>query len=623
MAKAESGKVISRQGRKGAKFQRDKSFGKIFPLALCVFVPFCFSVFAPSPVSAYEATLTTQEMEGAMENTKLNEIFGQYLATLQVYDPERATRLGVHGSDAALTQRTQERVNSQLEAFKLLRARLREIKKASMYPALQVDYALLDHILEVDIYELENLDLLKKRPQYYLEPLLSVYQLLSKDSGGYNARASNAIARLKQFPRILEQAERNISHPPRIWADTALKQTEAALNGVSDFIPLFRSYTRYDPILKAQVDETMDRVKTALARYRDFLKSGVIPGADGDFRTGDYTYGFYLERWHGLDLAPGASLAYAKKSYKTALKDLEKEALNIDPLLAKEKGWKGVLDKLPREHPSLGDVLKVFQDEADRAYQHFDEYKVVEFPKQRLLIKKMPDFMSAAFPYAYYAEPFPLDDARVSDFYLSLPSGKLPAAAREKLLASGFNYAQMELLTAFDIMPGMHLRSYASGGNRSRIRKISVQPMVVNGWACYAELLAEEMGYYSSYWSRFLRIYVRTLRAGRARVDAALHMKKMTYDEAVAFFQENFYMSQAQARAEVLRISTAPTESLSYIMGMDRILEMRKYYQRTEEKYFDLRKFHTSFLRQGTIPLGDIETELRRLRKESLEAVQK
>ena len=592
-------------------------------LPLCLFASLllCLSAFPPLPLSAYEATLTTQEVEGTLAGTKLNEVFNQYLATVQMYDPERATRMGIHGADAALTQRTPERVTQELDALKRLRAKLSEINKASMYQALQADYNLLSQMLEVDVYELANRDLLRRQPQYYLEPLFSVYQLLSKDFGDYNVRSRDAISRLKQFPRVLEQAERNLDYPPRIWAEQALKQTEDALDGMSDFIPLFRGYTRYDPVLKTQVDAALAEVKAALTRYRDFLKSDVIPGADGEFRTGEYTYGFYLERWHRLDMTPGAARRYAKKRYKDAQNDLQKEAESMDTLLAREKGWKGVLGNLPKEHPPLGDILKNFQDEADRAYQHFDDYKVVDFPRQRLLIRKMPDFMISVLPYAYFSAPFDLDTIRVSELYLSLPSEKLTAGEQDKALASGYNFAQIELLVAFDLMPGLHLRSYTAESNRSGIRKVASQPMIVNGWACYAELLAEEMGYYSTYWSRFLRIYVRALRCGRAYVDTALHTGDMTYEEAVTFFQNNFYMSGGAARTEVLRISMAPTESLSYILGMDRILTMRKYYQRTEEKYFDLRQFHSAFLRQGKVTLADMESELRRLQKEARKLV--
>ena len=592
-----------------------------FSLA-AIFLAYTLSPLSPAPsLYAYEDKLTTAEIEGTLEGTKLNEVFSQYLATIQMYDPERATRMGLHGADEKLTARSQERVARQLEALKKLRVKLGEVKKEFMYPASKVDYEALDHMLEVDIYELGNLGLLARRPQQYLEPLFLVYQMMSKDYEDYNTRAANAIARLKQFPFVLEQAERNLTRPPEIWTRQAIKQSNDALNYVSDFVPVFRGYIRFDPTLKAQVDETMEKVKTALARYSEFLQKDVLPNSDGDLRAGDYTYGFYLERLHSLDMNPGSAHSYSKKAFKQAMKDLKKEALNIDAMLTKEKGWKGVLDKLPKEHPQAGDVLKVFQDEMDRAYQHFDEHKVVEFPRQRLLIKRMPGFMVSVLPYVYYAPSFSLDDTRVSELFVLLPPDSAPEASREKVLAGSFNYSQMELLTAYSIMPGLHLRSYEASTNRSRIRRISRQPVVTNGWACYAELLAEEMGYYSSYWSRFLRCYVRALRAARAYADVAMHIRKWDAQQASLFFQDNLYMTKAQADAEVLKISLTPTDAFTYILGLDRILEMRRYYQRTEAKYFDLRKFHTLFLKMGEIPIDRIEAEMKRIKKEESKMV--
>ncbi|OGR44705.1 MAG: hypothetical protein A2X35_05220 [Elusimicrobia bacterium GWA2_61_42] len=573
-------------------------------------------LFAASPAFAYEDTLTTAEIEGALENTKLSEVFSQYLATLQMYDPERATRLGLHGSDHSLTPRTPERLAKQLEVVKRLRVKLGEIRKDSMAPDLKVDYETLDHMLEVDIYEMEKSGVLARKPQYYLEPFFLVYQMMSRDYEDYNTRSANALSRLKQFPGLLEQAERNLSHPPELWTRQAIKQASDALNYVSDFVPVFRGYTRADTALKAQVDETMGKVKIALARYAAFLEKDILPVSDGEMRAGDYTYGFYLERLHALDMTPGSALRYSKKAFKQSMKDLDKEARNIDSVLAGEKGWKGVLDKLPKEHPPAAEVLKVFQDEMDRAYQHFDEHKVVEFPRQRLLIKRMPGFMASVLPYVYYAPSFSLDDNRISELFVLLPPDKAPEAAREKTLAAGFNYAQVELLTSYAIMPGMHLRGFEASSNRSRIRRISRQPVVSNGWACYSELLAEEMGYYSSYWSRFLRCYVRALRAARAYADAALHTKKWTPVEASLFFQKNLHLTKGQADAEVVRLSLSPTDGLSYIVGMDRILEMRGYYERTEAKYFDLRKFHTLFLRMGEIPIERIADEMRRQKRE-------
>ncbi len=574
------------------------------------------AAFHPAPASAYEDRLTTEEIEGTLEDTKLNEVFSQYLATIQMYDPERATTLGLHGADGTLTARTAERAARQLEAFRNLRAKLGEIRKDTMAPRLRVDYEVLDHMLEVDIYELLNLNRLANRPQYYLEPLFIIYQMMTKDYDNYNTRAANALARLDAFPDALQQAERNLAKPPAIWTRQAISQAEDALANISDFVPIFRGYTRYDPTLKTQFDATMDKVKLALSRYIQFLRKDVLPNSTSDFRSGDYTYGFYLERLHGLDMTPAAALRYTKKAFKRSMADLKKEASTVDAMEAKAEGWQGVMRKLPKEHPEAGDVLKAFQDEVDRAYQHFDEHKVVQFPRQRLLIKRMPGFMSSVLPYVYYAPPFALDDNRVSELFVLLPPDSLSAAAREKALAAGFNYAQMELLTAYSVMPGLHLMSFEAASNPSRIRRISRQPVTSNGWACYSELLSEEMGYYSSYWSRFLRCYVRTLRAARAYADAALHTRKWTPEEAAAFFQDNLGMSKAQAEGEVLKISLNPTEGFSYIYGLDRILEMRRYYERTEAKYFDLRNFHTAFLKMGEIPIDRIAEEMRRMKKE-------
>ncbi|OGR97047.1 MAG: hypothetical protein A2016_01275 [Elusimicrobia bacterium GWF2_62_30] len=570
----------------------------------------------PPAVPAYEDTLTTEDIQGTLENTKLNEIFEQYLATVQMFDPENATRMGLHGADSYLTSRTPERVGKHLAALRNLRTKLLAVNKAPMYPAQKVDHEALNHMMEVDIYEMENLDRLGKRPQYYLEPLFLVFQMMSKDYEDYNTRAANALSRLKSLPAVLEQAERNLSRPPEIWTRQAIKQSNDSLNNISDFVAVFRTYTRYDPLLKTQVDDTMEKVKAALVRYAAFLEKDILPVSDGDFRSGSAEYGFYLERLHSLDMTPGAAYSHSKAAFKTAMKELAKEALSVDALLAREKGWKGVMEKLPKEHPPATDVLKVFQDEMDRAYQHFDEHKVVEFPRQRLLIKRMPGFMASVLPYVFYAPSFSLDDTRISELFVLLPPDGTPEAAKEKVLAAGFNYSQIELLTAYAIMPGLHLHSFQASSNRSRIRRASHQPVVTNGWACYAELLAEEMGFYSSYWSRFLRCYVRALRCARAYADTALHTRKWTKTEAAEFFQENLFMTKTQADNEVLKLSHTPTDGFSYVYGLDRILEMRRYYERTEAKYFDLRKFHTLFLKMGEIPIDRIQEEVKRQKAE-------
>jgi len=246
----------------------------------------------------------------------------------------------------------------------------------------------------------------------------------------------------------------------------------------------------------------------------------------------------------------------------------------------------------------------------------FDENKIIGYPRQRIMVKELPIFMTSAYPSIYYQPPFSLDDVRISQVFAVLPQNDWDKDTKEKFLSNAYNYSQIELLTAFMIVPGMHVHNAASSKHPSRIRRISKQPIVSNGWAAYAEYLADEQGFYTEKWARFLRCYIRAVRAARALADVSMHTGKWTPEETSEFFQKELDLPKPQADEEVLRISLSPTEAFSYVYGMDRILKMRNYYVRTEAKYFDLRKFHDMFLSLGEVPIDLIEEEVRLMKKE-------
>lgn len=571
------------------------------------------TAFSSTPPRGYEA------ISGTLEGSKLNGLLDQYLATVQTFDPEAATAMGLHGADTVLTSRDFETLNSKLEALRKLRARLAEVQKAELSPDLLMDYDVLERTLDVEIFNIGKLDVLRMRPQYYL-PMDAVYGLLNKEFSAYGNRASAALDRLEQLPKVLLQAEKNLGRPPRIWVEQSIEQIEGVLATFQEVLPMFRGFTRYDPVVKERVDQAVAGARKALRRYEDFLKTYVLPHADGDFAVGEKAYRFYLERRHGLDRSPGSVYRYVKKSFRKTLEEIRKEARACDPEAGKgDDGWKAMMDKAVAEHPAREELLKVFRQELERAYDHFDKFKVVPFPQERLRIRETPAFMASVLPFASYNPPFPLDEARVAEFYVTLPSPQLSPAVQEKILQINFNYPQIELIVAHEAMPGLHLQNYESGG-ASRIRKIASSPFVTNGWGSYSELLAQEMGFYTSPWSKLVYLRWKLIRAARAVIDVQLHRGRMTYDEALEFLQSEAGLSAAQARSEILKVSLQPTEGISYIMGMDRIMQMRGYYEKKEKRYFNLREFHSSFLRIGNLPLNLIEAELRRKQKEDEDA---
>jgi len=575
-----------------------------------------FALLAAAPVQAYEDVLVTEEIEGQLEKARLNEIFEKYLATIELYDPERATMLGVHEYDQNLTERTQDRINSELDAIANFRQELKQINKDNLPATYRIDLEALDRLMEVDIYDLEHKHLASDHPQYYLEPVYLIYFMLTNDYQNIAIRGANALSRLKKMPSILQQAERTLSRPPKTWTEQAIKQAEYMLKHVSGLVGAFNEYVRRDPRLRTDMNAAIDKFKIALERYIEFLKDDILPIADGDMAAGSSRYGFYLERHHSLNMTPRKAHAIAEDAYYEALREIKLEARGIDVVRTGRRGWKSVLANLPKPYPEQADVLQTFQDTMSRALMHFDESKVISYPRQRILIKELPLFMTAAYNTTFYQPPFSLDDNRISQIFAFMPQKEWSKDEKKAYLENNYSYSDIEILTSFLIVPGMHVHDAGSSKHISRIRRISKQPIVSNGWAAYSEYLAEEQGFFKEPYSRFMRCYKNLKRTAEALVDTSLHTKRWTAEEASKFLQNELDYTKEKADETVIKISLNPTEAFSYIYGMKRILKMRNYYVRTEAKFFDLRKFHDMFLSLGEVPIDLIEEEVRLMKKE-------
>lgn len=568
-----------------------------------------------SPAEDY--SLKREEVEGTLQSAKLNEIFQQYLAMLQSLDPEDATRIGIHETDQLLTVREVETLNKKLQSLRDFRKRLQEIAPDELDIPTKIDLETFDTKLEVDIFNIERMDYLRKRPQYYLAAMDSIYGILDKEFAPYNTRAANALERLRQFPATLLLAEKNLFHPPKIWVEQAIQQSDDMIRSLPEIVPMFRRYSRYDPTVRALVETAVSNAREALKRYNNFLQSDILPQADGDFVIGTDAYGFYLERWHHLSYTPKAMHRRAKRIFNKTLSDLRAEVAVVDPDAAKKGAdWPAVIEKMSKDHPKEEELLKVFREETERAYGHFDKYKVVPLPMERIRVRETPGFLRSVRPFAYYNPPFPLDEARVAEFFVSLPDKTLSDKTRELILQRNFNYPQIEMIIAHEVMPGRHLQS-ALSATSSQLRRIASSPLTQNGWAGYSEYLAYEMGFYTSHSAKLFYLRWKLLMAARALLDVELHMGLITYDEALRFLQEEVYLPASQAKSEILRISLNPTEGMSYVIGMEEILRIRKKYESSEDRQFRLRDFHAKFLQLGNLPLPLIEQELRRLEQES------
>ncbi len=574
-----------------------------------------FSMFASG--YSYEDELSVSSTRGRLEGARLDEIIEKYVATVVMYDPEKATELGVHDNDYLLTDREYNTQAKEIESLKLLIKDLSRIDKDVFSYKRQTDYDLIYSIIEKDLYEFENLDILATRPQYYLKPVDIIFFMMGKDFDNYNVRASNALKRLSLVPSILYQAERNLTRPPKIWTEYTIKRAQLMIDNISDLYPLFRNYIGLDPTIKANFESSIDQVKKALERYKSYLQNDILKKSDGKSYCGLYTYGFYLERWHKINYNPRKALRIARKNFEKNYKKLIDEAVKINPEVYQKDGVKGVYALVSGDYPKYDEVVKFISDQIEKAKNHFDEYKVVTFPSQRLLIKNSPMFFHSVYPTIFYYSSYPLDRERASELYIYLPSDK--SSEINSVLSGLYSQPKIEFFISGLVMPGLHLKS-DSLKSVNKIRKIAQQPALEQGWMAYSEDLAYEMGYFSSVYAPFLLSYVGALRSLRAYMDVAYHIEEMDFSECVSYFKEKFQFSDDMAKNEMINISLNPTYYYAGMYGYENIKELRKKYVKGENKFFDMREFHSDLLGVGSITVEDLKEELKEIRKERLKS---
>jgi uncharacterized protein (DUF885 family) len=77
-----------------------------------------------------------------------------------------------------------------------------------------------------------------------------------------------------------------------------------------------------------------------------------------------------------------------------------------------------------------------------------------------------------------------------------------------------------------------------------------------------------------------------------------MHTGKMTFEQAIEFFQKEGYQPESVAEVETKRGTSDPTY-LVYTLGKLEILKLRADYKKKMGSDFSLQQFHDVFLKQG------------------------
>lgn len=161
----------------------------------------------------------------------------------------------------------------------------------------------------------------------------------------------------------------------------------------------------------------------------------------------------------------------------------------------------------------------------------------------------------------------------------------------------------LEDLTYHEAIPG-HVWQGEYTFKQPLIRSLLAFNAYSEGWALYAEQIADELGVYDDFpVGRLGYLQSLAFRACRLVVDTGLHAKRWTRQQGIDFFVVNNGSNPGEVQGEVDRYCSWPGQACGYKVGHSAIVSLREKAKAALGEKFDFRRFNDALVLSGNVPM--------------------
>jgi uncharacterized protein (DUF885 family) len=512
--------------------------------------------------------------------------------------PTLASSLGLTEYDERLDDTSaaayERRRVSDLEWLRKFRA----VADEGLASAERIDRDLLVSVLRGrELYQ--PLEMWKRQPNYYLNPGLNgVFSLFLHRLRPERELADAAAKRLDGVPTNIRDGVANLdfSKTPRVYAERAIGQAKAAARYARELVP---AEVR-DASSKQRLTDAGAKAAKAFDEFAAYLESNKAR-ATGDWAIGEELYSTLLRE---KELLPfGAAELRERGREQHAL--LSTEANRIATEIDGSGDWAKTCDRLNKIHAPTPDAMRdEYADWTERARSFLRDTDLVTLPPgEKCTVEPSPPFQRPVLAVASYQRPPAFRDTLHGHFFVPYPpDGTSPEEVQKRL--EGNCSAGIPTTAVHEAYPGHHWHLVMAKANPSHARRIFGTAYFSEGWALYAERVMREQGFFTDPKHLLYQYEATIFRAARIVVDTSLHMGEMSFDEAVRFMVEKGNLTEPNARAEVGRYCSWPTQASSYLTGMLEIIDIRTRWlaRRGKSDRPALRAFHDAITSAGMLP---------------------
>jgi uncharacterized protein (DUF885 family) len=414
---------------------------------------------------------------------------------------------------------------------------------------------------------------------------------------------ARALARWRRLPAFLAQEEENLKaglaagySAPRRVVVLVIAQLDAMLAAEPTDIALlsFAAKAEGDESFTQAISALAEKeIAPAIAGYRDFLKKDYLPKARPDLaiksnRDGEACYEALLRGFHTASFG-------AKATYERGLAAVK---ANREAAIARGAPLTGETE--------LAAILA--RVNAAPANRFSSEQELIDWTRALIPVTRVKSAaMFEALPaQEMIVEPYPpvLKGSGQPSRYEPRPPAEGPAVYRidtEKWATQ--TRGEAEIVAIHEGWPGHHLQIATAQSVKGLhpIVKLLGSTAYIEGWARYAEGLAEEAGLYESGYGAVTR---RAWPARGMAVDPGLHVFGWSEQQARAFLIESGRFDEKSVGAMIDRIAAMPGQLTAYDTGGLEFAALREEAVRRLGPRFDIASFHAQVLENGPVPLA-------------------
>lgn len=427
---------------------------------------------------------------------------------------------------------------------------------------------------------------------------------------GDAADAETYLARLESYPKQLDgelgrmKAARGAGLvPPAFLIDKALAQIALSAKNAGEGGSLVESIARRTKAIPGNWAArartiSQQQVVPALDRQMDELKAQRAV-ATNDPGMWARPHGDEFYRWA------------LKASTTTSMSPDEVHEMGRSELQRLQAQMDSILKGVGYSQGSVGDRMKALAKDARYKFSDGDKGRgeIMAFIQDRLkwIRAQMPRaFGKVVNPNMEVKRLPPEEEPGAPSAYGGAGSidGKIPGRFWINLRTTDLHrkYSLADL-TFHEAIPG-HIWQGEYTHQMPLIRQMLAFNAYSEGWALYAEQLADELGAYDEdHVGRLGYLQSIAFRACRLVVDTGIHAKRWSREQAVSFFVDVNGSNPEEVASEVDRYCSWPGQACGYKVGHGEINRQRDKAKSALGVKFDLEAFDDTVVLGGNVPL--------------------